>query len=147
MSAIEVNLLAVFIAAVVSMGVGFFWYSPMLFGKKWMKLMGYTAASMKSAQKQMGMMYGLSFVATLLTAYTLNDLSLTWVKAFPFDLDLIPQSVQMAIKVWLGFIAPVQLTDVIFGSKKWMLFAINTGYQLVSVVAMGLVMSLLVSQF
>jgi len=30
-----VNWLAVIVGAVVAFGVGYFWYSPMLFGKKW----------------------------------------------------------------------------------------------------------------
>ena len=42
-----------------------------------------------------------------------------------------------AFWMWLGFMMPVQLTNTIFGDKKWKLFAINTGYQLVSLLLMG----------
>ncbi|MCR4324342.1 MAG: DUF1761 domain-containing protein [Candidatus Curtissbacteria bacterium] len=42
-----------------------------------------------------------------------------------------------------GFIMPVQATAAIFGEKKWELFAIDTGYQLVAVLAMGVVLAIL----
>ncbi len=35
-----VNYLAVLVAAIVGMVVGFIWYSPKVFGKMWMKLSG-----------------------------------------------------------------------------------------------------------
>lgn len=38
---------------------------------------------------------------------------------------------------------PVQLTEQIFGDKKWKLFGINTGYQLVAVAAMAVVIALI----
>lgn len=47
---IDVKCLAVFLAAISSMVVGFLWYSPLLCGKPWIKLMGYTDESLKSAQ-------------------------------------------------------------------------------------------------
>lgn len=124
----EINLLAVLLAAVASMVVGFAWYSPMLFGKPWMKLMGIKSADMKSAQKKMMPMYGLSFLGALLMAFVLSQFGATLMTAF---------------WAWVGFVMPVQMTDVIFGSKKWMLFAINTGYQLTSLIVMGVVLGLL----
>ena len=36
-----VNVWTVLVAAVATMVVGFLWYSPALFAKPWMKLMGY----------------------------------------------------------------------------------------------------------
>jgi hypothetical protein len=38
---ITINYLAVIAAAIAAVGVGVLWYGP-LFGKEWMKLMGYT---------------------------------------------------------------------------------------------------------
>lgn len=134
---IEVNYIAVLAAGVVSMVVGFLWYSPMLFGKPWSKLMGYTAETMKKAQKEMGKYYVLSFVASLLTAFVISHV-LTLSDNF-FHYAKLSTALNTAFWMWLGFVMPVQLTDTIFGSKKWRLFAINTGYQLVSLLAMALV--------
>ena len=138
---VEVTLIAVLVAGFVSMAVGFLWYSPMLFGKPWMKLMGITKESMKEAQKEMGKMYALSFVATLVTAYVLFHV-MTFSENF-YDYTSLQTGFTTAFWVWLGFVAPVQMTDVLFGGKKWNLFFINAGYQLASLLAMGVAMGLL----
>lgn len=138
---ITVNYVAVLIAGVVSMGVGFLWYSPFILGKPWMKLMGLSSESMKAAQKEMGKMYALSFVATLLTGFVLSHI-MSLSKSF-YGFAPVSTGLTSAFWVWLGFVAPVQLTDMIFGSKKWQLFAINTGYQLASLLAMGIVLGMM----
>lgn len=138
---IEVNYLAVVLAGVVSMVIGFLWYSKALFGKPWMKLMGYSAESLKKAQKEMGKLYALSFVASLVTAYVLFHI-MTLSQHF-YGYNPLQSGLSTGFWMWLGFVAPVQMTDVIFGSKKWNLFFINTGYQLATLLAMGLVIGVL----
>lgn len=130
------NYLVVLIAAVASMVVGFFWYSPILFGNQWMKLMGHTTKSMEKAKKQTGMLYGLSFVATLVTGVILT----MFIKTIP-AMTLV-EGMYLSFLVWLGFVAPVQFTDVIFGGKQWKLFLINTGYQLAAFFVMGGILAL-----
>jgi hypothetical protein len=51
----EINYLAVLVAALVSMVIGGLWYSPLLFGNIWMKLSGITQKDVEKAKKQ-GMM-------------------------------------------------------------------------------------------
>ena len=48
----DVSLLRVLIAAVVAYVIGAFWYSPVLFGSKWMKFVGLTKKDMEKAQKE-----------------------------------------------------------------------------------------------
>lgn len=138
---VEVNYFAVLLAAVAAMVVGFLWYSPSLFGKPWMKLKGYTAEALKKEQKDMGKYYGMSFVVALITGYVLSHV-MTLSQNF-FHYDKLSTGLITAFWMWLGFMMPVQLTDEIFGDKKWKLFGINTGYQLVSLLAMGLVLGLM----
>lgn len=133
---IAVNYSAILVAGIISMGIGFLWYSPAVLGNPWLKLMGIDKKSMKKAQKDMAPLFALSFVATLMTGYVLSH-----VMALSEDFygkGPVMAGISTAIFMWLGFIMPVQLTDVIFGSRKWMLFLINTGYQLASVLAMGI---------
>lgn len=47
MPEVNINYLAVLIAAIVSMIVGGLWYSPILFGKMWTKAMGWNEETMK----------------------------------------------------------------------------------------------------
>lgn len=137
---VEVNYLGVLLAGVASMVVGFLWYSPMLLGKPWMKLMGYTEEGLKKAQKEMGKLYGLSFVISLITAYVLSHV-MTLSENF-FHYSRLSTGVITAFWMWLGFVMPVQMTGTIFGDKKWKLFKINTGFQLVSLVLMGIVLAM-----
>ncbi|HSA84058.1 MAG TPA: DUF1761 domain-containing protein [Patescibacteria group bacterium] len=137
---IEVNYLGVLFAAIVSMGVGFLWYGPILFAKPWMKLMGYTAESLKKEQAQMGKTYAISFLLALVTAYVLSHvMSLS---AYFYQTDAVMTGLTSAFWMWLGFVMPVQATEVMFGGKKFALFAINTGYQFFSLLVMGLVLGL-----
>lgn len=138
---IEVNYLAVLLAGVATMVVGFLWYGPMLFAKPWMKLMGYTAESIKKEQANMGKTYGISFVLALLTAYVLSHVMVLSENFYGYA--PVMAGLSSAFWMWLGFIMPVQATDVLFGSKKFKLFVINTGYQLASVLVMGVVLGLL----
>lgn len=137
---IEVNYLAVLIAAVASMAVGFVWYGPVLFGKAWMKLMGHTKEAMEKAKKEMGKTYTISFVGALVMAYVLTHV-VAQGQAF-YGTDPVMTGLMAGFWSWLGFVAPVQMTEVLFGSKKWNLYFINTGYQLVSLLVMGVIISL-----
>jgi len=138
---IEVNYLAVLLAAVASMAIGFAWYSKAVLGGPWMKLKGFTSESLKAAQKEMGKYYAISFVVSLITAYVLTHV-MALSKNF-YDYSGLMTGVSSAFWMWLGFIMPVQVTATIFGDKKWTLLAIDTGYQLASVLAMGVVIGLL----
>jgi dipeptide/tripeptide permease len=137
---VEVNYLSVLLAAVVSMVLGFLWYGPIL-GKPWMKEKGLTPEKLKKAQKEMGKLYGLSFVVSLVTGYVLFHI-MTLSIAY-FNYPQLHTGLISAFWVWLGFMMPVQLTATIFGEKNWKLFGIDTGYQLVSVLGMGVVLGLL----
>lgn len=44
---------------------------------------------------------------------------------------------------WLGFVAPVQFTEVLFSGKSTKLFLINTGYQLASLLAMAIILTMM----
>lgn len=138
---IPVNFLAVLVAGIASMAVGFLWYSPVLFAKPWMKLMGHTEKSMKEGQKEMGKTYTISFVLALVTAYVLVHM-MVMARAF-FKYDMLSTGLITAFWMWLGFVMPVQATDALFGSRKWKLFFINTGYQLASLMAMAVVLALM----
>lgn len=138
---ITVNYVALLLAGVASMVVGFLWYSPSLFGKQWMALNGYTEKSMEAAKKDMNKTYTISFVASLVMAYVLSHVMTMSINFFHYD--ALSTGLISAFWMWLGFVAPVQLTDVLFGSKNSKLYAINTGYQLASLIAMGVVLGMM----
>jgi hypothetical protein len=133
----KLNLLAVLVAAISTMIVGFVWYSPILFAKPWMREMGYDPddkAKVQAMQKSAGLAYAGSFVASLVTAFVLA-LFLHWMRAHSLELGL-----SVGFHAWLGFVATVQLTGALFQKQSMKLFAINTGYQLVCYLAMGAIL-------
>lgn len=139
---VEVNFVAVLVAAISMMVLGFLWYGPLLFQKPWMKLKGYKSVEeCKEEQKKMGPWYGLTFVLSLITAYTLTHVMAMSTNLFhetPMTTGLMS-----GFWMWLGFVMPTQAGATIFGEKKWKLFAIDTTYQLVSLLVMGVVLALL----
>lgn len=128
-----VNLWAVGLAGVVSMVVGFAWYSAYLFGKPWVKLMGYTSETLKKAQREMGPWYAVAFGLALLQAYVLSMMQYATLSVS------LSETMMLAFWLWLGMIVPVQMTGVIFARQPFKLFMINTGYQLTSILVMSMV--------
>ncbi len=110
-----VNILPVIVAAVLGMIVGFLWYSPMLFGKQWMEVMGLTKEKMEAAKKEMGKMYALSFFGVLMMSFILAG-----VISLAGSITLFG-GMKVAFDLWLGFVTPVQMTEVLFGGKPWKL--------------------------
>src|SRR5258708_2608088 len=134
----SLNLLAVLVAAIATMVVGFLWYSPLLFAKPWMKEMGYDAndkARMEEMKRSAGPAYGGSFLASLVSAFILA-LFLHWLRAQSLEFGLM-----VGFHVWLGFVATVQFTSALFTKQSMRLFGINTGYQLVCYLAMAAILT------
>ena len=135
----HVNWLAILVAAISTMVLGFLWYSPVLFAKPWMREMGYDLndkARMEEMKKSAGPAYGGSFVASLVSAFVLA-LLFNWFQNYTVRFGLL-----VGFHVWLGFVATVQFTGALFAKQSMKLFAINTGYQLVCYLAMGAILTL-----
>ena len=66
------NFIAILVAALVPMVLGFIWYHPKVFGTVWMQLTGMTEE--KAQQGNMFLKFGLSFVFSFLLAFVLNEL-------------------------------------------------------------------------
>ncbi len=138
MEVLGVNLVVVLLAAVATMIVGFLWYSPLLFAKPWMLAMGYDPsdkAGLDAMRKGAGKLYGISFLASLVSAFVLGKVVVVT------TVTTIPYGMKVGFAMWLGFVVTVQLTDMLFARKPIKLFLINTGYQLVCYVMMGAILA------
>ncbi len=122
---VEINYLAVLVAGVINMVVGFLWYGP-LFGKIWLPLSGHTPESMEAAkQKPMTMSYVIATIGALVMAYVLAHVLAT------YNADTISLGFQGAFWLWLGFIATVMLGKVLWEGKSWKLWCLDSAYYLV----------------
>ncbi len=131
---VSVNYLAVLAASVVSMLIGWAWYSPMVLGKQWMKEVGKRPEEIKKDMQ--GKAMAMAFVATLIMAYVLAHF-VQYVTAVTLG-----DGVQLGFWIWLGFIAPVVATSVFFDGKSWKWFAITGGYQLVNAIVMAAILAM-----
>lgn len=132
---VEVNYLAVLLAGLSSMVIGSIWYTPKLFGGPWMKMTGVKMNQKMSAGKQVWM-FGSVFAASLVTAYVLAHVTFLSYKFFGGS--FVWCAVQTAFWVWLGFTALRMYTHDTFEGRRKMLTLLNASHELVTLVAMAL---------
>ncbi len=136
----EINYLAIVLAAVAQFIVGGIWYMP-LFGKMWGQIHGFDQTApevQKQMQKEMMPMLVVQFVLALITSVVFGILvayaSSNW------------SLYSLAGLCWLGFAAPSQTSLVIFGGTepKWVVkkILIAIGGSLACYLAMALVFAL-----
>lgn len=122
------NWLAIIVAAIVQVVIGFIWYGP-LFGKTWMAMMGLTQQSISRAG--MTKTYAWTVVGSLVTAYVLAKF-VGWLGAMDFGAGL-----KVGVWAWLGFVATVTLASVLYEKRSVNLYVLNNGFQLISLALMG----------
>jgi len=128
-----INPLAVLVAAISTMVVGFVWYA-ILFRRPWIRLMGYDPddkAKLSQMRRGAGKSYALTFLAAVVSAVVLAKIiDVTTVNSVFYGMKI-------GFAVWLGFVTTVQLTGALFAKQSAKLYLINTGYQLVCFLVMG----------
>jgi hypothetical protein len=65
-----INIWSLLVATVAFWALGALWYSPVLFGKRWQKELGFNEEDLKKAN--MAMIFGLSFVLMFIMVFGLN---------------------------------------------------------------------------
>jgi hypothetical protein len=137
MQVLGVNVWAVLAAGAATMVIGFLWYSPILFARSWMLAMGYDPddkAKLEELRKGAGRMYGITFLASLVTAFVLGKIT------YGLTIDSALYGMKIGLAVWAAFVLTVQLTDQMFGRRPFKLFLINTGYQFFCYLVMGAIL-------
>lgn len=137
---VPINYLAVILCGVSYMVIGYLWYGP-FFGKKWMKLVGVTEKKIKEGQKDMAGSYLLSFIFALIMAYVLAHF--IWFTAPGAGTVMI--GVKTALWSWLGFVITTGASRYIYNTdnKPWDLYIFDGCFNLVSMVVMGIILSVL----
>lgn len=128
----DINLTATIVAALLSMVVGFVWYSTQGFGKPWMKE---TGLKMKDAEQGSGSGYALTMAGALVEAFVLAHFidftnSTTWV-----------DGAVTGMWIWVGFVAYALGVNYIFAKRSFNLWLIDSGYFLVLLMLQGAVLA------
>ncbi|MFH1812149.1 MAG: DUF1761 domain-containing protein [Pseudomonadota bacterium] len=134
----HLNFLAVIVAAVVNMAIGFAWFSPLLFSKLWQQIMEVDPADTarnEAAKKGMGPLFGLVFVGAFLTSYMMARL-LGWMEQ-----DTWLGGMRVGFYLWIGLIMPVTFQFAVFSGKpmglRMKMFVVQASHYLVVFVATG----------
>lgn len=156
----ETNYLYLALAALVPMVMGFIWYGP-LFGKAWMKQMGFTEESLKGGN--MVLIFILSYVFSFMLAFFLQFLVVHQLGAFSSMMGSgATELTSEAAADYQGFLAkyganyrsfkhgllhgaltgvflilPVLATQAMFERKTFKYIAINAGYWIICLGIMG----------
>ncbi len=132
-----INYLAVVVAAVAGFVVGALWYSPFLFSKEWMRLLGRTPEDFHKktqftpAQAMVG-----QFILMLVIAYVLAILSIA------LGITSLTAALTLAFWLWLGFLATEILTGVFFEGRPIKLFLLNGAERLIMLLVMAVIVGL-----
>jgi hypothetical protein len=128
------NHFAILVSALIQWFLGAIWYSPVLFAKPWMAIVGIQPGNAKKNSMIAGMIT--SFVGSLVLSFVLAHLIL-WSGATTAAWGALIGSI-----VWAGFMAAPLAATYIYEGRPFKLFAINLGYWLVAIVASGILLAL-----
>lgn len=129
------NWLAIIIAAVANMVIGFLWYGTWAFGKSWMTLSGRTMGEGFPAGP--GPLYALTAVAAVVQAITMS-----WFVS-QTGANSGAAGAIVGLYVGMGIVAAAMFAEVLFAGRHPRLFAITAGYSILALVVQGAIIGFL----
>ena len=131
----KVKYPAVIVATIVHFFLGALWYSPLLFGNKFIELMKWTPDQLQQLENEShATELLLAFLASLVMVYMLA-LFIQYTKA-----SSAVGGIQIALLVWLGFIVTTLLPGVLFERRSVGLFAIDIAHHFVGCILVGAIL-------
>lgn len=152
----EFNFIAIIVAALVPLIVGFIWYNPKVFGNAWMQASGMTEEQIKGGN--MAKIFGLSLLFAFLLAFMLPTLvnhqmaavsltggdvenALPSFQAFMDDYGdafrTFKHGVLHGVLAGIFIALPILGTNALFERKSAKYILINSGYWIVTLGIMG----------
>ena len=129
-----VNWVAVIVAAIAGVVVGFVWYLPQVFGRRWAAAIG---RDLPAPGDVSPMLYLAGIIQALVVAYVLT----LFIGALG-GASLVDGLV-VGFLAWLGFVAAGYLNTVLYEGRSLEYWTISTGYALVSLLVMGAIIGYL----
>ena len=127
------NWLAIIIAAIANMIIGFLWYGTWAFGKSWMKLSGHTMGE----GFEPGPLYLMTAVAAVVQAITM-----AWLIG-QTGANSGAAGAIVGLYVGMGIVAAAMFAEVLFAGRHPRLFAIVAGYSVLALVVQGMIIGFL----
>jgi hypothetical protein len=124
----SVNIWAVLLAALVYLIIGSLWYSPLLLGNTWMKLIGFTEENFKSS-KPIWMIVLVTYIFAFLAAFSLAMF-------LGAESDAVFGSIAGAL-VAVFWITTSKASNVLYENQSIKLWLLHAGFDFLAYVAMG----------
>lgn len=133
---IQVNYWAILVGALFHMVLGYFWYSPYLFGKQWMELMNISPERINQTRNQgMAKFYAAQFLASIVKVWVLS-IFINLIVIFNFWGGVV-----IGLLAFIGFVFTTELGGLLWEGKSWKLLAINMGYHAITLGVIGGILS------
>ena len=126
----KLNYVAIVVAALTTFVLGGLWYSPILFARSWMREAGLSEE--RTRQANMGKVFGLSAIATLVMAFNLA--------AFIGPKADLGFGLFAGLAAGFGWVAMSLGVIYLFEQRSRRLWLINSGYQVVAYALMGAIL-------
>jgi len=130
-----INYFALLVATIVKAAVGWIWYSPALFFHPWRRLAGLGSLTTEQMQAGMGAGIATNFAADFVMAFVLVHATHYAGASGPL------QGALVGFFNWLGFVFAVQVAGANPEKRPYKLVFINSGYQLIGLLAMGAILA------
>lgn len=131
----RINHLAIWVLVIMHQLLSFAWYSPYLFGFKWMNLAGYRLSAIPPADTfEFYKPFLASIFASFLLCYGLAILIRT------FNIVTARRGVILAGACWLAFSFSTLFTHYEFANRPWMLTFIDAGRDGLMFLSAGLIL-------
>lgn len=133
-----VNLWAVAAASFGSFMLGWLWYSPVLFGQRWQKELGFTKEYIEQAN--MPLIFGSSFIMIVVQNFVLAAIIQGHYSALGMAGQIGAVSGLLhGLLAGIGFIATSYATNMLYQRRGFTVWAIDSGYQVTYLALAGLV--------
>ncbi|HEY0083690.1 MAG TPA: DUF1761 domain-containing protein [Pyrinomonadaceae bacterium] len=128
----KINYAAIIASALLYWVLGGIWYSPLLFGGKFIEIMRWSPEQVARIGAQgAAAQLVLAFFGSLLAAFVLAHV-VRYTNA-----ETGTEGAKTGLWLWLGFIVTTNLNTVFFEYRPVGLYLINIGYHLVAFLSMG----------
>jgi len=121
----ELNFLAILVAGIINMAIGFVWYSRALFGKQWMGYLGFKEEDLNPSPGLFVLVFFLGLVIALVMAMFLKDASGAL------------EGLAFGGLLAMGFVIPTIITHYLYEMRKGGFMLIVAGHELVVFLAYG----------
>jgi len=136
----EINFLAVVLAAVAGIAIGSIWFGPKTFFPIWWKYLGKTS-SQPAANSNMVAVFSATILAAVVQAFVLSVvISISNQALGPIG---VFGGVATGALMGLGFASASSISHHLFGGFSFRAWALEVGQDIVSLSAMGAIIALL----